>query len=324
MPEPDVLPSTSAASASSAAAAIDDAVTHFAGYLTQARRYSPHTVRCYSSDVRALLTYAAATGVEVTAERGIAIDLNLLRAWLAQGVAAGAARSTLARRAASARTFTAWAHRRGLLAGPADPGVRLMPPKRHRHLPSVPGTSAVVAMLEAAAANDHDEVMRLRDVAMLEVLYGSGLRVAELCGLNLADLRVDDGLVRVVGKGDVQRSVPLGEPAWQAVDRWLTEGRGQWANLTSGDAVFLGRRGKRIDQRVVRRVVQTTSLQATGRGLSPHALRHAMATDVLEGGMDVRSVQEMLGHRSLSSTGIYAHVTTDRLRKVYARAHPRA
>lgn len=317
---PDADPPT----ATGAEDAIAAVVEQFADYLNDVRRYSPHTVRGYRADVRGLLTFAAATGAAINPSGGIDIDLNLLRGWLADGVSAGVARSTLARRAASARTFTAWAHRRGLLTGTADPGLRLMPPKRHRHLPTVPSTAAVAAMLESAAADASDEITGLRDVAMLEVLYGGGLRVSELCGLNLAELSGDTGVVRVVGKGDVQRTVPLGEPAWQAVERWLAQGRPAWANLSSGDAVFLGRRGRRIDPRVVRRVVQAAGQAALGRGLSPHALRHAMATDVLSGGMDVRTVQELLGHRSLRTTGIYAHVTTDRLRKVYASAHPRA
>ena len=318
------MPDADLPTATSVTDAIAAVLEQFADHLNEVRRYSPHTVRGYRADVRDLLTFAAAAGTAINPSRGIDIDLNLLRSWLADGVSAGVARSTLARRAASARTFTAWAHRRGLLTGAADPGLRLMPPKRHRHLPSVPSTEAVAAMLDSAAVGDSDEVTRLRDVAMLEVLYGGGLRVSELCGLNRADLSDDAGIVRVVGKGDVQRTVPLGEPAWEAVERWLTQARPVWANLGSGDAVFLGRRGKRIDPRVVRRVVQAASQAGIGRGLSPHALRHAMATDVLTGGMDVRTVQELLGHRSLRTTGIYAHVTTDRLRKVYASAHPRA
>lgn len=288
----------------------------FGRQLRSVRGCSAHTVRAYCADVRSLIRFAEVEAAEDLAR----IDLEVLRAWLADQTAAGAARSTVSRRASAARTFTAWAHQRGWLPGP-DPGLRLASPKSHRTLPGVPRMDAVAAMLDgsAGAADDAEGV---RDSAMLEVLYAGGLRVSELCGLDLPDV-AGDGLLRVVGKGDRQRSVPIGRPARAALDRWLHEGRPRLATAASGQAVFLGVRGGRIDPRVVRRVVNRDSAADDGRRYSPHALRHAMATHVLEGGADLRTVQELLGHASLGTTQIYTHVTAERLRKVYASAHPR-
>lgn len=170
-----------------------------------------------------------------------------------------------------------------------------------------------------------DVALALRDAAILEVLYATGVRVAELCGLDLGDVDLERRLVRVLGKGRKERSVPVGLPALRAVSTWLAEGRPRLVTPAAGRAVFLGRRGQRIDPRVVRRVVH----QALGRvagapDLGPHGLRHAMATHLLEGGADLRSVQEMLGHASLATTQIYTHVSDERLRQAYQQAHPRA
>lgn len=273
-------------------------------------------MRAYGSDVTALLEHAGIRDRAALAQ----LDLDALRSWLACGARAGAARTTQARKASSARAFTSWAVARHLVSAP-DPGTRLASPKAQRHLPSVPRRNAVHGMLDAlqAAADDPES---LRDAAMLELLYGSGLRVSELCGLDCTD--VADTSVRVLGKGAKERTVPLGQVAADAVRRWRNEGRPEWTNAASGDALFLGVRGRRVDPRVVRRAVNRASVAAGGAPVSPHALRHAMATHVLEGGADLRSVQEMLGHASLGTTQIYTHVTADRLRKVYASAHPRA
>jgi integrase/recombinase XerC len=160
---------------------------------------------------------------------------------------------------------------------------------------------------------------------MLEVLYATGVRVSELCGLDLADVDAERRVLRVLGKGRKERSVPVGLPALRALERWLSEGRPGIATAASGAAVFLGERGQRIDPRVVRRVVHAALARVEGApDLGPHGLRHAMATHLLEGGADLRSVQEMLGHASLATTQIYTHVTDERLRQAYAQAHPRA
>ena len=291
-------------------------VAEFEDYLASVNGRGANTVRAYGADASALLGHAGVADRDDL--RGL--DLAALRAWLAQGARAGAARSSQARRASSARAFTAWAVARGFVADP-DPGARLASPKARRTLPGVPRRSAVLGMLDAAQEGA-DDPEGLRDVAILELLYGSGLRVSELCGLDLEGL--GEVSIKVLGKGSKERTVPLGQVAAEALDRWLRDGRPVWCTEQSGAAVFLGVRGRRIDQRVVRRVVNRVSVAAGGTRMSPHALRHAMATHVLEGGADLRSVQEMLGHASLGTTQIYTHVTVDRLRKVYAGAHPRA
>ncbi len=290
-------------------------VRQYAEQLRRARGYSPNTVRAYCSDVNALLAFA---NIKETADLA-SLNVGVLRAWLA--AEPEAARATTARRASSARSFTWWAHKRGLLPE-GDPGLRLRSPKGHRTLPAVPRESHVSAMLaDVTAAADDPQAMR--DLAVCEVLYAAGLRVSELCSLSMGDIR-PDGLLEVIGKGNRQRVVPLGEPAQVALQAWLTDGRPAFATAESGEAVFLGRRGRRIDARAVRRVVNEVSAAAGGRRLSPHALRHAMATHTLEGGADLRTVQEILGHASLGTTQIYTHVTAERLRKVYQSAHPRA
>lgn len=288
----------------------------FGDYLASVKGRSPHTVRAYVADAGAMLAHGGVHDRQSLA----GLDLPALRGWLAVGARSGAARSSQARRASSARAFTAWAVSRGLVAEP-DPGARLASPKGQRTLPSVPRQRAVNDMLDAVqeAADDPEA---LRDAAMLELLYGSGLRVSELCGLDLPDL--SEATIRVLGKGAKERTVPLGQLAADAVRRWLDGGRPAWATVESGAAVFLGAHGRRVDPRVVRRVVNRASVAAGGARISPHALRHAMATHVLEGGADLRSVQEMLGHASLGTTQIYTHVTAERVRKVYAIAHPRA
>ena len=294
----------------------EELVTAFGRHPRLVRGRSGHTVRAYCADVRSLLRFAGVADGDDLAR----IDLEVLRVWLADQTGSGAARSTVSRRASAARTFTAWAHQRGWIPGP-DPGLRLASPKAHRTLPGVPRMAAVADMLDGAASVA-DDAEAVRDSAVLVVLYAGGLRVSEVCGLDLRDV-AGDGLLRVVGKGDRQRTVPIGRPAQVALDRWLAEGRPEMATTASGQAVFVGVRGGRIDPRVVRRVVNRDSVAAGGRRYSPHALRHAMATHVLEGGADLRTVQELLGHASLGTTQIYTHVTAERLRKVYASAHPR-
>lgn len=292
-----------------------EAVTAFADHLRHVRGYSPHTVRGYCSDVRSLLQFAAIAAVDDLA----AIDLDLIRAWLAASARSGAARSSQSRRASSVRAFTSWAAEQGLLPQ-GDPGVQLSLPKAQRRLPTVPTQAHVLGTLDAvtAAADDPEG---LRDAALMELLYAAGLRISEVCGLDIADVHGDS--VTVQGKGSRQRRVPIGVPAQRAIDSWLNHGRAQWACDASGGALFLGARGGRLDPRVARRAVNRVTA-AQGSQVSPHALRHAMATHTLEGGADLRTVQELLGHASLATTQIYTHVSAERLRKVYQQAHPRA
>jgi integrase/recombinase XerC len=249
------------------------------------------------------------------------LDLAALRSWLAQGRTRGHSRATTARHAASARSFTAWLRRAGLI--PEDVGLRLVSPKAHRTLPDVLAPDQARAAVESTAGAE--EPVGLRDAVVLELLYASGIRVSELVGLDVDDVDRGRRLLRVLGKGRKERSVPYGLPAEQAIDAWLARGRPALATSDSGPALLLGARGRRLDPREARRAVHTAVAAAPGApDIGPHGLRHSAATHVLEGGADLRSVQELLGHASLATTQIYTHVTVERLRAVHAQAHPRA
>ncbi|MDQ7993148.1 MAG: tyrosine recombinase XerC [Propionicimonas sp.] len=298
----------------------------FRRHLASERNLSPHTVRAYTGDLSNLFGHLNRVGESDP----VAIDLTELRRWLAWQQAGGAGRGTLQRRAAAVRTFFGWARHTGRL--PSDPAAGLRSPKVDRRLPPTLEVDKVRAVLERLAAiadatdpsDDPDgRAIAQRDLAILEVLYASGMRVSELCGLDLTDLDHARGLVRVFGKGGKERTIPLGRPALRALAAWLSV-RSRLAR-DAGAAVFVGDRGARIDPRVVRRLVHR-SLQAVPEAadLGPHGLRHAMATHLLEGGADLRSVQEVLGHSSLATTQLYTHVSSERLRAAFQQAHPRA
>ena len=296
---------------------VEDYVRH----LRVDRGLSVHTVRAYRSDVAGLLEHLQRRGRTSLAD----VRLPDVRSWLALQQTRGRARATLQRRSAAARVFFAWAEERGHVE--TDPAASLRSPRTVRKLPPTLDQVDATAMLDqaVAAADAEGGAAGLRDVAILEVLYATGIRVSELCGLDVGDLDQDRHSMRVLGKGDKERVVPVGGPAWRAMADWLEQGRGQLATEESGAAAFLGARGRRIDQRVVRRIVHRALRGVDGApDLGPHGLRHAMATHLLEGGADLRSVQEMLGHASLATTQIYTHVTDDRLRRAFAQAHPRA
>ncbi len=300
--------------------ALSAAKEGFRRFLTAERARSPHTVRAYLGDITDLLAFAAAEGVDDLAR----LDLGLLRRWLGKQNTTGHSRATLSRRAATARAFTAWALREELID--ADPALRLKAPKREKSLPAVvgrPQLAELFARLEAAAAEGGP--LAVRDRAMVELLYATGVRVGELSGLDVDDLDQDRRTLRVVGKGNKERTVPYGLPASIAVDDWLRRGRPRLAGEGSGPALFLGARGGRVDQRQVRGVVRQLfdSLGDTAAS-GPHALRHSAATHLLDGGADLRAVQEILGHSSLATTQLYTHVSVERLRKSYIQAHPRA
>ena len=301
-------------------------------HLRAERALSKHTCRAYVTDIQRLAAFLADRGVSDPAEVGLAD----LRSWLAalsrdpgRGIGrsgsgrAGAARSSLARRAASARTFFRWAARTGRI--PADPALRLAAPRRASRLPAVLRQDEVRRMLDRAGrADSQSDPVAVRDRAMAELLYASGLRVGELTACDLDDLDLTQGLVHVLGKGDKQRVVPFGRPAALALQEWLLR-RGELAGSQSGAALFLGRRGRRVDPRQVREVIHALVREVPGAAdLAPHGLRHSAATHLLEGGADLRMVQELLGHASLATTQIYTHVSSERLRSVYRQAHPRA
>jgi integrase/recombinase XerC len=384
------------------------ALDAFGRHLAAERGLSPHTVRAYLGDVGSLLEHLGHTGIPGLGE----LDIGVLRGWLAGQHATGHARATLARRAAAARTFTAFACARGWLDH--DPGVLLGTPKIRRRLPEVPRQDQMAAVLAAAgrrsvpgtrldagaqagavasvgvaggaapadtasavasagvaggaapadtasagasagvaggaapadtasaaasavladtagaggasgAAGRRERALVLRDTAIMELLYATGIRVSELCGLDLGDLDAGRRTVRVLGKGGRERTVPVGVPAVAAVASWCHDGRLALASPSSANAMFLGARGGRLDPRTARRVVHARMRAAeSAPDVGPHGLRHAAATHLLEGGADLRSVQEILGHASLSSTQIYTHVSVERLESAYRQAHPRA
>jgi site-specific recombinase XerD len=326
---------------------LESALEAFRRHLAAERGVSGHTVRAYLGDVRALLEYAAHAGV--TSPDGL--DIAVLRGWLAGQHATGRARATLARRAASARTFTAFGHARGWL--PSDPGPLLGTPRLRRKLPEVirqdqmaavlaaqdgparrspgPGSPAPASPAPASPApggsepDPRDQALALRDTAIMELLYATGIRVSELCGLDLGDLDHERRTIRVMGKGGKERTVPVGLPAERATARWARDGRPVLLTPGSAAALFLGARGRRLDPRTARRVVHTRlAAVPTVPDTGPHGLRHAAATHLLEGGADLRSVQEILGHASLGSTQIYTHVSVERLTSAFRQAHPRA
>jgi integrase/recombinase XerC len=350
-PEPASLP-----------AGLDAALEAFRHHIEAERGLSRHTVRAYLGDVAALLEHAASAGVTGPADLGV----GTLRAWLADQHGRGQSRATLARRAAAARAFTAFARARGLM--PSDPGSLLGMQRIPRRLPEVLTQDQVAAVLAASAAaaqdgppglsngppspsstppgapgaagaspgpsdgppgpagpSDQDAALALRDMAIVELLYATGIRVGELCGLDLGDLDEERRTVRVLGKGNRERTVPAGVPAVKAVAAWARSGRPVLVTPDSRHALFLGARGRRIDPRTARRVVHACLAAVPGTPDSgPHGLRHAAATHLLEGGADLRSVQEILGHASLTSTQIYTHVSIERLQSAYRQAHPRA
>ncbi len=303
---------------------LEPAIAAWSDHLRLERNLSPHTHRAYVGDLHDLAAYLAARG---TGEWEL-VGHRELRSWLADLHRRGAQRTTVARRATAARVFFAWAVDAGRLD--ADPAAGLQSPRADRVLPPTidrATVDAVFTALEHRVADAEEPVehaIAVRDRAIVEVLYSAGIRVSELCGLERSGIDHDRGLLRVRGKGDKERVTPLGRPAARALDAWLAQ-RGVLAGPTAADAVFVGERGARIDPRVVRRIVHD-ALEAApdAPDLGPHGLRHAMATHLLEGGADLRSVQEILGHASLGTTQIYTHVTNERLRDAFRQAHPRA
>jgi len=293
----------------------------FNRHLTSERDLSVHTVRAYIGDLESLLAHLETLKVDQIAQ----LELNHLRSWLANQQIKGGARTSLSRRITSIRLFTKWAVKNNYL--PKDVGTTLATPKGHRILPDVLEIDEAKTAMDSLAtrASEEQTPLSLRDVAIVEMLYATGARVGELCGLDFNDIDYDRQTIRVLGKGNKERTIPFGNPALRALTSWLKQGRDQIAQTHSGDAVFIGARGKRIDQRTVRTVVYEALSAIEGiERMGPHALRHSAATHLLEGGADLRTVQEILGHASLATTQIYTHVSTERLQKAFKQAHPRA
>ncbi|PPF63362.1 recombinase XerC [Clavibacter michiganensis] len=303
---------------------LERAIDDFVSYLVGERGYSPHTVRAYRSDLAALASFAALKTIDDTDE----LTLEVYRDWLWAASQSGLSKATLARRSATAKSFSAWLSRS--TEKTTDAASRLRAPKPDRSLPRVLSREAMDTVLDSLAARAVDgEPVALRDLAIVELLYASALRVSELVGIDTGDLDLDRRTVRVLGKGSKERVVPFGQPAHLAVADYLQRGRPALAARASdgaaSSAVYLGARGARLGARSVYAIVSKLLLDVPGSGPEgPHAFRHTAATHLLDGGADLRAVQEMLGHASLGTTQIYTHVTTERLRETYRQAHPRA
>ena len=295
--------------------------SEYTRYLTQERSLSEHTTRAYLGDLSSFLDNLELQKIDDISS----ITISHIRSWLATQQVKGVARTSLSRRAVSIRLFTKWAAKKGYL--PKDVGATLATPKGHRTLPEVLSISDATTAMDSLATRVAEEETPLskRDCAILEVLYASGARVSELCGLDLDDIDYSRNTIRVLGKGKKERTIPLGNPAMKALNDWIKNARSEVVSTATDPAVFLGARGKRIDQRTVRTIVYEalSALEGVER-MGPHALRHSAATHLLEGGADLRTVQEILGHASLATTQIYTHVSTERLQKAFKQAHPRA
>jgi integrase/recombinase XerC len=278
------------------------------------------SLQAYSADLSAFADFAEREG----APEAVAVDRELARAWVWEQAEAGMATTTLQRRISSLRGFTSWAHQKDLL--PTDPAATLRPPKSPRKLPRVltqQQASEALALLHQRAGAD--DSVALRDWAIVELLYSSALRVGEVCGASLGDVDTHNETVTVIGKGNKQRVVPVGRPALTAIARYVERGRPALAGESSGDALFLGSRGGRINPRTVYGLVSRLLGPYPGAGpRGAHTLRHTAATHLLDNGADLRSVQELLGHASIGTTELYTHVSIERLREAYRLAHPRA
>ncbi|MCJ1712662.1 tyrosine recombinase XerC [Curtobacterium sp. VKM Ac-2922] len=298
------------------------AVDAFLNHAAHGRGLSDQTVRAYRGDLEDLQRFSAARGVE----RVEALSLDVLRDWLWAGNERGLARSSIARRSSSVRAFTRWASETGLVG--TDPGVRLRAPKGAAHLPRVVSEDQVRTLLDGLSARAAtDDPGALRDLALVELLYAAAIRVSELVGIDERDLDRTRLTVRVLGKGGKERVVPFGVPARDAIEAWSDRGRPTLLARAAAptDALFLGDRGARLGVRSAYRIVARLLQDLPGEGPSgPHTFRHTAATHLLDGGADLRAVQELLGHASLGTTQIYTHVSSARLREVYRTAHPRA
>ena len=298
---------------------LGQAKTDYSVYLSSAKGFSPNTVKAYLADVEDLcqtMKFESTDPVDL-------ITLETLRDWLWRVSEKKASKATIARKSAAARAFTAWLLKTGSLHD--DPGLRLRSPKASRTLPKVVSRESleqVFTWLTTKATLDNPS--GLRDLAMVELLYATGARVSELAALDLGDIDYSRNIVRLMGKGSKERMVPFGQPARDALDNWIRLARNEFVGEATGSALFLNSRGQRVGVRQIYALVANL-LESTATGVAgPHALRHSAATHLLDGGADLRAVQELLGHASLGTTQIYTHVSIERLKDGYKNAHPRA
>jgi integrase/recombinase XerC len=287
----------------------DAAVSAYLRRLDVERGLSPHTIEAYTADLEAFGTLCERLGIDDIAD----VDRRTVRRFLAQLSTRGYSPRTVARKASAVRVFLDDAARRGLI--PSNPAAGIAQPKRPGRLPKAIPATALGQILDDL---DGDDPVELRDRAILELLYGTGIRVSELAALTTADVAGGATFLRVIGKGDKERDVPVGDKARAALDAYVARGRSTLASEAAGDHLWIGVRGGPLDVRGVRRVVSARV------GTFPHAMRHSFATHLLEGGADLRSVQGLLGHTELGTTQIYTAVTREHLRKTYERSHPRA
>lgn len=297
----------------------EKAIAGFESHLDAGRGYSANTVKAYLIDVQDLVEFLKKKSVLNVDD----LDLDHLRDWLWQATQDGLTKATIARKSAAVRSFTAWALKTGLTT--ADPGLRLRSPKASRTLPKVVSRESLAMVFESLTSKaTEDNPQGVRDLVAVELLYASGARVSELVGLDLESIDYSRNIMRVMGKGAKERMVPFGQPARDALDLWIRVARPKLATEKSGQALLLNSRGQRIGVRQVYSLVANL-LESTPTGAAgPHSLRHSAATHLLDGGADLRAVQELLGHASLGTTQIYTHVSIERLRAGYQNAHPRA
>lgn len=296
---------------------MNEAIERFTRYLRVERNASPLTIKSYLEDLESFLDYCRDRLGSVPAPA--AFNIHELRGYLSYLHECQYAKSTIARRLACMRTFFRFCAREELSTG--NPAKALRTPRAGRKLPHFLSSSEIIQLVEAPPAND---ALGLRDRAILETLYSAGLRVAELVGLNLRDWDRDSNIMRVLGKGRKERIAPIGKYAAAALERWLEVRRPKEnPKPRDKDAMFLNKNGTRITTRSIGRMLEKY-LQLTGldKKTTPHTLRHTFATHLLDGGADLRSVQELLGHKSLTTTQIYTHVSTTRLRETYESSHP--
>ena len=298
---------------------LEKAIHGFESYLSAGRGYSKNTVRAYLADVQDLIGFIKKQNIENVED----LNLEHLRSWLWQATQNGLTKSTIARKSASVRSFSAWALKNEL--SDQDAAIRLRSPKAGRTLPKVVSRESLKAVFdELISKATEDSPQGIRDLVAVELLYASGARVSELVGLNLESIDYSRKLLRVMGKGSKERMIPFGQPAQDALDMWIRVARPKLATESSGQALLLNSRGTRIGVRQVYSLVANLLAGTPTGAAGPHSLRHSAATHLLDGGADLRAVQEMLGHASLGTTQIYTHVSVERLRAGYQNAHPRA
>ncbi|MDO5049729.1 MAG: tyrosine recombinase XerC [Actinomycetaceae bacterium] len=296
-----------------------DVLSRWEHYLTHSRGMSAHSVRAYMSDIDSALQFMLGESEFDSKE----LTPRAFRAWIASKVREGDARSSIARYAASARLFGQWMTREGLVD--VDPTLKLKAASVDQVLPDTLSTEQVGVLFDYLQARaGQGDPADVRDLAITELMYSCGIRVGELVGLNLSHLNAADRTIRVLGKGSKERVVPYGLPAHDALRVWVESGRPALVNEKSGQALFLGVRGARIDQRTVRERLERACSLAGVPVISPHGLRHSAATHMLQGGADLRAVQDLLGHSSLQTTQRYTHVDASRLSAIMRQAHPRA